>query len=92
MMTRSFYISILITTASIAAVSSAHAQRIEPRAYINAPVGINFVAAGYVNSQGALLFDPAIPVTDADANVDMGLLGYVRTLGIVWQYRWSGGI
>jgi hypothetical protein len=82
MMTRFFYIALLIATVSIAAVSSAHAQRIEPRAYTNAPVGINFVAAGYVNSQGGLLFDPAIPITDADANVDMGLLAYVRTLGV----------
>jgi hypothetical protein len=82
MMTRFFYITLLIATVSIAAVSSAHAQRIEPRAYINAPVGINFVAAGYVNSQGGLLFDPALPITDADANVDMGLLAYVRTLSV----------
>jgi hypothetical protein len=82
MMTRFFYITLLIATVSIAAVSSALAQRIEPRAYINAPVGINFVAAGYINSQGGLLFDPALPITDADANVDMGLLAYVRTLGI----------
>ena len=81
-MTRFFYITLLIATVSIAAVSSAHAQRIEPRAYINAPVGINFVAAGYVNSQGGLLFDPALPITDADANVDMGLLAYVRTLSV----------
>ena len=81
-MTRFFYIPLLIATVSIAAAGSAHAQRIEPRTYTNAPVGINFVAAGYMNSSGALLFDPAIPVTDADANVDIGLLGYVRTLGI----------
>ncbi len=81
-MTRFLYITLLIATVSIAAVSSAHAQRIEPRAYINAPVGINFVAAGYVNSQGGLLFDPALPITDADANVDMGLLAYVRTLSV----------
>jgi hypothetical protein len=81
-MTRFFYISTLIATVSIVAVSSVHAQRIEPRAYINAPVGINFVAIGYVNSQGGLLFDPALPITDADANVDMGLLAYVRTLSV----------
>lgn len=82
MMTGFFYIPLLIATLSIAAAGSAHAQRIEPRAYSNAPVGINFVAAGYMNSRGALLFDPAIPVTDADSNVDTVLLGYVRTLGI----------
>lgn len=66
----------------ITLTNHAHAQRIEPRAYINAPVGINFLAAGYVKSQGALSFDPAIPVTDADADIDMGIFAYVRTLGI----------
>jgi len=59
-----------------------HAQTLEPRAYSNAPVGMNFLLAGYQNSRGALLFDPAIPVTDAKANVDLGLLGYVHTLNV----------
>ena len=73
---------VLIATVLIAGASSAHAQRIEPRSYINVPVGVNFLATGYLNSSGALLFDPAIPVTDANANVDMAVFGYVRTLGI----------
>lgn len=81
-MTRIFYRVIFLVIASLAAGGSAHAQRIEPRTYSNAPVGVNFVAAGYMNSRGALLFDPAIPVTDANADVDIGLLGYVRTLDI----------
>lgn len=72
----------MISVVLITAASSAYAQRIEPRSYINAPVGVNFLALGYVNSQGALLFDPALPITDADANVDMAMLGYVRTLDI----------
>jgi len=62
--------------------SHAFAQDLEPRAYANAPVGMNFLIAGYQNSSGALLFDPSLPVTDANAKVDMGFLGYVRTLGI----------
>jgi hypothetical protein len=77
--------AVLILTSSIA-----HAQRIEPRSYINAPVGLNFLALGYVNSSGALLFDPAIPITDADANVDMAVLGYVRTLGIAGKSGKAG--
>ena len=64
------------------ATCNVHAQTLEPRAFTNAPVGINFLLVGYQNSKGALLFDPAIPITDANADIDMGLLGYVRTLGI----------
>lgn len=60
-----------------------HAKDLEPRAYSNAPVGMNFLLVGYQNSQGALLFDPAIPITDANADVDIGILGYVRTLDVM---------
>ncbi len=59
-----------------------HAQDLEPRAYSNTPVGMNFLLVGYQYSQGGLLFDPTVPITDADANVNMGLLGYVHTLDI----------
>ncbi len=67
----------LLSTASVI-----HAQTLEPRAYSNAPVGMNFLLLGYQNSSGALLFDPAIPITDANANINMGLLAYVRTLNV----------
>ena len=52
----------LITT-----VFHAHAQTLEPRAYTNTPVGMNFLLAGYSYAEGALLFDPSLPVTDANA-------------------------
>lgn len=63
-------------------VRSACALDIEPRAYTNTPVGLNFLAVGYQRSEGGLEFDPALPITDASATVDTGLLGYVRTLGV----------
>ena len=59
-----------------------HAQDLEPRAYTNTPVGMNFVLAGYQYSEGGLYFDPALPINDANAQVNMGLLGYVRALNI----------
>lgn len=59
-----------------------HAQDLEPRAYANAPVGMNFLLVGYQYSEGGLYFDPALPITDANAEVNMGLLGYVRSLNI----------
>lgn len=61
---------------------SLHAQELEPRAYTNTPVGMNFVLVGYQYSEGGLYFDPALPITDANAEVNMGLLGYVRALDI----------
>ena len=59
-----------------------HAQDLEPRAYVNTPVGMNFIVAGYKAARGALVFDPELPVRDANARTDMGFAGYVRTLGI----------
>jgi len=69
-------VSVLITAASV------HAQELEPRAYNNVPVGMNFLVAGYQKSKGGLLFDPAIPITDADLDIDMAIVGYVRTLDV----------
>ncbi len=62
--------------------SSIHAQSLEPRAYSNAPTGLNFLLIGYQKSKGALVFDTAIPITDASSDIDLGLLGYVHTLGV----------
>ncbi len=84
------FILLAVIPGLIAASGLVHAQRIEPRAYINVPVGVNFLALGYVNSSGALIFDPALPVTDADANVDMAVLGYLRTLDIAGQSAKAG--
>ncbi len=61
------------------------AQELEPRAYVNTPIGLNFVALGYQYSEGALVFDPALPVTDANARVNMAFLGYVHTLAVAGQ-------
>ena len=76
---------------------TAYAQELEPRAYANAPIGMNFLLAGAGHSQGSLLFDPAVPIQGADAQVDLGLLGYVHSLavadksakfGLVLPYAW----
>ena len=68
----------------------AHAQDLEPRAYTNTPVGMNFLLIGYQYSEGALLFDPALPITDADAKVNMGLLAYVRTMDVAGKSAKAG--
>jgi hypothetical protein len=67
-----------------------HAQDLEPRAYTNTPVGMNFLLVGYQYSEGGLIFDPALPITDANAKVDMGLLGYVRALDVMGKSAKTG--
>ncbi len=62
--------------------SPAQAQDIEPRAYSNAPVGVNFLIAGYVFTRGGLSTDPAVPVTDAKLNTSNAVLAYARALDL----------
>lgn len=66
------------------------AQDLEPRTYTNTPTGMNFLLVGYQYSQGALLFDPTLPITDSNAKVNMGLLAYVRTIGVASKSAKAG--
>jgi len=45
------------------------AQDMEPRAYSAAPVGMNFLVTGYSWSTGSVVFDPTLPITDVQADV-----------------------
>jgi len=63
-------ISILLPTAE--------AQELEPRAFSPAPVGLNIVFLGYGHSTSSLLFDQALPISDATADVNSITGLYVR--------------
>jgi len=58
----------------------AGAQELEPRAYANLPIGLNFLAVGYAHSTGGLATDPSIPIEDAHLRIDTGLFAYVRSI------------
>jgi hypothetical protein len=60
----------------------AAAQELEPRAYSASPVGANFAGFSYSHSWGAILFDPTVPITDAEAKLNGVALAYGRTFGI----------
>lgn len=62
--------------------SPAVAQDLEPRLYSNAPVGMNFVIAGYGYSQGGVAFDPAVPLTDANIQTHSTVFAFARSLDI----------
>ena len=56
----------------------AAAQDIEPRTYSNAPIGVNFLGVGYAYTSGALQFDSALDIVDADLRTSNGVLGFAR--------------
>ncbi|KPK48130.1 MAG: hypothetical protein AMJ84_00535 [Acidithiobacillales bacterium SM23_46] len=60
----------------------AGAQELEPRAYSNSPVGLNFFIAGYAYSKGGFSTDPSIPMEDAQLKTHTGVLAYARSLDL----------
>ncbi len=64
--------------ALLASVGTAHAQDIEPRAFSNAPIGVNFLIAGYAYTQGGLAFDAASHITDPQLRTDSAIVAYAR--------------
>ena len=80
--------------------AGAYAQDLEPRAYVNTPVGLNFLIAGYGYMAGGVATDPALPLENADIKVQSALLAYARALDVwgmsgkvdvVVPYAWLSG-
>jgi hypothetical protein len=92
--------AVLAVCVLTAFASPARAQDIEPRAYSNAPVGVNFLIAGYAYTRGGLSFDPAVPITNANLNTSNAVLAYARVLDLwgksgkfdaIAPYTWLSG-
>ena len=66
--------------ALIFAGGAAHAQDLEPRAYSNTPVGLNFVVVGYSYSEGKIAFDPTLPIANAQYYNNTETIAYARSL------------
>lgn len=80
--------------------SATYAQELEPRTYTNIPVGLNFVVAGYNFSSGGVLFDPAIPIENANIKTHGTLFAYARSvkigsmsgkIDVIVPYAWLSG-
>ena len=61
------------------AAARVHAQQLEPRAYSNVPVGLNFLVAGYTYSTGGLATDPATPLQNAELEIHAPLVAYAHS-------------
>jgi len=58
-----------------------HAQDLTPRAYVINPVHTNAVILTYSFSEGGILFNNAIPITDASAKINVSIFSYYHSLG-----------
>ena len=71
-------LAILLLAPALAA-----AQSMDPRAYMNLPVGLNFLLAGYTYSQGEIGFDASSPLQNGHTRVHALPVGYVRSLDVL---------
>src|SRR5215510_13364743 len=51
---------------ALLAAATAQAQELEPRAYTNTPVGMNFLVLGYAFTKGDVALDTSVPIEDGE--------------------------
>jgi hypothetical protein len=73
---------LLLLACALTAAPAARAQDIEPRAYSNAPVGVNFAIAGYAQTRGGLEFPAATQLTNAKMTTSTAVFAYARALDL----------
>jgi hypothetical protein len=95
-----FLIFSIIVFVFLSEESVIYAQDLEPRAYTNIPYGMNFIVAGYGYTAGGVVFDPAVPLENADIRIHGTVLAYARSLKIggmsgkvdmILPYAWLSG-
>src|SRR6478609_8296348 len=58
------------------------AQELEPRAYSNLPIGLNFAVVAYAYSEGGLATDPSLPLEDAHLQIHTTALAFSHSLNL----------
>jgi hypothetical protein len=107
MMFASFFTRVPLAFAALVSTSlallpphPACAQDAEPRSYSNAPVGMNFLIAGYAHTRGGIAFDPALPAENEHLKTDSAVLAYARAFDLwgmsakfdaIVPYMWLSG-
>ncbi|MFZ3374038.1 MAG: transporter [Chthoniobacterales bacterium] len=69
----------------LASAGAARAQDLEPRAYVDTPVGLNFLVAGYAYSEGGVSTDASLPIQGAQLTQNNFFLAYARSLNVFGQ-------
>ncbi len=79
--------SLTFRSLAVAAILSAaaHGQDLEPRAYSNAPIGLNFLIAGYGHTSGSVLTDPSLPIDNVSVESDFAAFAFAHTLEVFGQ-------
>jgi hypothetical protein len=73
---------VLGACALLAGPAASRAGEIEPRNYLTAPVGVNFLLAGYLYSDGGLSTPASSPISDAHLIIHTGVAAYARVFDV----------
>jgi hypothetical protein len=93
-------VGVVLAAIGLFAAMTAEAQQLEPRAYSNTPVGMNFLILGYGYTTGDVSLDTSLPIEDAKFTVHNAFLAYARALDVwgrsgkldlVLPYAWLSG-
>ncbi|MGH7341807.1 MAG: transporter, partial [Candidatus Rokuibacteriota bacterium] len=57
---------VALLAALLLGATIAQAQELEPRAYANTPVGLNFLILGYAYTTGEVALDTSAPIEDGE--------------------------
>lgn len=66
----------------LAGAAACQGQELEPRSYSPNPTGVQFLALAYTRSTGGVLLDPSLPLTNVEARMNAGAVGYGHTFGL----------
>jgi hypothetical protein len=73
-------VGLFIVAAPVLSPTRSCAQDLDPRAYANIPVGMNFVALGYGYSEGSVTADASAAIEDAEVDAHAAIVGYARSI------------
>ena len=59
------------------------AQEVEPRRWSHLPMDVNFIGVGVAYTQGDILFDPVLNVTDATVELQSYVAKYIRSFELL---------
>ncbi len=78
-------LAVSIACVSLAALSAASAQELDARHFSPAPLGTTFVIAGAGESEGAIVYDPALDIDNVHADLNIVTTGFGRVFA--WGER-----
>src|SRR5215472_9398666 len=97
---RASLMAALVVAAVVSDPRNARAQDIEPRAYSNAPVGVNFLIGGYAYTRGGIPTDGSLPLTNPELHTSNPVVGFAHVFDLwglsakfdaIVPYTWLSG-